>query len=117
TLGEDILLSKELRTRGFTIVYDPRSEVLHQNREGWNTFFEYNRKMGRAAADYHALIQLWWAAPVLRHPHLAFLAPLAVLPSIAWDLLQSHPSYLLRFLLLAPICLLGNLVWANSFRH
>jgi cellulose synthase/poly-beta-1,6-N-acetylglucosamine synthase-like glycosyltransferase len=117
TIAEDILLSNELRNRGFTIVYDPRIEVLHQNREGWKEFFEYNRKMGRAAADYHAVIQLWWAAPVLRHPNLVFFAPFVVLPSIAWDLLQSHPSYLLRFLVLAPACLVGNLVWAKSFRQ
>jgi glycosyltransferase involved in cell wall biosynthesis len=117
TVAEDILLSNELRKRDFTIVHNPRIEVLHQNREGWNAFFEYNRKMGATAADYHALIRLWWAAPVLRHPNLAFLAPLAVLPSIAWDLLQSHPAYLLRFLRLSPICLVGNLVWANSFRR
>jgi glycosyltransferase involved in cell wall biosynthesis len=117
TIGEDILLSAELRNRGFTFVYDPRIEVLHQNREGWKTFFEYNQKMGRAAADYHSVIKLWWALPVLRHPNLAFLAPLAVLPSIARDLFQSHPSYLLRFLVLAPMCIAGNLVWANSFRQ
>ena len=117
TLGEDILFSNQLRTHGFRTVYDSRIEVLHQNREGWDAFFDYNDKMGRAAARYHLVLKLWWAMPVLRWPSLAFSAPVAVLPSIARDLLRSHRSYLLRFMLLAPMCLLGNLVWANGFRQ
>jgi GT2 family glycosyltransferase len=115
TLGEDILFSKELHTRGFQIIYDPSVAVLHHNREGWREFFEYNNKMGRASANYHKLIKLWWAAPVLRFPSLAFLAPIAVLPTIALDLLRSRPSYLFRFFLLSPMCLAGNLVWARGF--
>ncbi len=117
TLGEDILFSNQLRDRGFHTVYDPRVEVLHQNREGWTEFFDYNDKMGRASASYHFVLKLWWAIPVLRWPSLAFSAPIAVLPSIAWDLVQSRRSYLLRFILLGPMCLLGNLVWANGFRQ
>jgi hypothetical protein len=31
--------------------------------------------------------------------------------------LRSPWSYLLRFLLLAPLCLFGNLVWASGFRR
>jgi GT2 family glycosyltransferase len=117
TLGEDILFSSQLHARGFHTVYDSRIEVLHQNREGWQEFFSYNDKMGRAAARYHSVLKLWWAMPVLRFSSLAFGAPLAVLPSIARDLLRSRRSYLLRFVLLAPACLLGNLVWANGFRR
>jgi mycofactocin glycosyltransferase len=117
TLGEDILFSSRLSASGFHIVYDASVEVLHQNREGWKEFFDYNLKMGRASANYHEMIRLWWAAPVLRFPSLAFLAPVAVLPSIAFDLLRSHRSYLLCFLLLWPMCLAGNLVWASGFRQ
>jgi len=117
TLGEDVLFAHQLRTQGFHTVYDPRIEVLHQNREGWTVFFDYNRKMGRAAAVYHYALKLWWAAPFLRRPGLAFGAPVAILPSIARDLVRSRRSYLLRFLLLAPVCLLGNLAWAKGFRE
>jgi cellulose synthase/poly-beta-1,6-N-acetylglucosamine synthase-like glycosyltransferase len=117
TLGEDILFSKQLQERGLHLVYDPRIAVSHHNRDGWREFFRYNDRMGRASAQYHAELQLWWAAPVLRWPSLAFVAPLVVLPSIARDLLRSRRSYLLRFLALIPMCLLGNLTWANGFRQ
>lgn len=116
TLGEDILFVHQLRSAGGHVVYDPAVAVLHQNREGWREFFRYNDKMGRASARYHVDLGLWWAAPVLRWPWLAYLAPLVVLPSIARDLLRSRRSYLWRFLPLAPMCLLGNLMWANGFR-
>lgn len=117
TLAEDILFSNNLRKSGFRTLYDSRIVVLHKNRTGWGTFFRYNYKMGRAAAGYHRLLRLWWAAPVLRWPILAFGMPLLVLPSICIHLLRSRWSYLWRFLLLAPMCLVGNLVWASGFRR
>ena len=117
TLGEDVLLSHALRRHKFGVVYDPRSEVRHHNREGWGEFFNYNRKMGRSAARYHHVLLRWWAAPFLRIPALAFLAPMVILPSIALDLARSRLSYFFRFLLLSPMCLLGNLVWASAFRR
>jgi GT2 family glycosyltransferase len=117
TIGEDVLLSHALRSHGFGIVYDPRSEVRHHNREGWGEFFNYNRKMGRSAAGYHHVLHRWWAVPFLRVPILAFLAPVVILPSIALDLARSRWSYFFRFLLLSPMCLLGNLVWASAFRR
>jgi GT2 family glycosyltransferase len=117
TLGEDVLISHRLRSRGFAVVYDPRVEVKHQNREGWREFFAYNRKMGRSAAQYHDEIRLWWTAPFRRVPALAFLAPAAILPMIGVSLLRSRWSYFARFVLLSPMCLVGNLVWANAFRQ
>ncbi|MEQ1575222.1 MAG: glycosyltransferase [Vicinamibacterales bacterium] len=117
TLGEDVLFSHELRNHGFGVVYDPRIEVRHRNREGWGEFFKYNRKMGRSAASYHEVLQLWWIAPFLRAPILAFLAPAVILPTIAVDLARARWSYFFRFLLLSPMCLLGNLVWAGAFRR
>jgi GT2 family glycosyltransferase len=116
TLGEDILFSNSLRRHGVQIVYDPATAALHKNREGWGVFFDYNHEMGRAAASYHQKLQLWWAAPVLRMPILAYCAPLAVLPSIGFSLVRSPWPYLFRFILLSPMCLLGNLVWASGFR-
>jgi GT2 family glycosyltransferase len=117
TLGEDILFTHQLRQAGFHVVYDPRLVVRHHNREGWGEFFRYNDSMGRASARYHALLRLWWAVPVLRWPILAFAAPVVVLPSIARALLRSRWSTSARFLLLSPMCLLGNLTWANGFRR
>jgi GT2 family glycosyltransferase len=117
TLGEDIIFSNKIHNTGFQTVYDPATTVLHKNREGWKAFFAYNYKMGRAAAAYHRLLQLWWAKPVLRLPILAFSAPALVLPSIGISLLRAPWPYLLRFLLLSPMCLVGNLVWAAGFRR
>jgi GT2 family glycosyltransferase len=116
TLGEDILFSNSLRQHDVQIVYDPATAALHENRAGWVVFFNYNYKMGRAAASYHQQLRLWWAAPALRAPILAFSAPLVVLPSISLSLLRAPWSYLFRFLLLSRMCLLGNLMWANGFR-
>ena len=59
-----------------------------------------------AATSYH-----FFEAPLL-----AYVAPAAVLPSIAFDLLRSRPAYFLRFLMVLPMCLAGNLVWAHAFR-
>jgi hypothetical protein len=73
--------------------------------------------MGRAAAHYHQVLRRWWMAPFLRVPALAFLAPAVILPSVAFGLLRSRWTYLARFLLLLPLCLLGNLVWAAAFRR
>ena len=117
TLGEDVLLSYHVRCRGIDVLYDPRVEVQHQNREGWGEFFDYNRKMGRAAARYHPVLQYWWMQPFLRAPIFAFLAPAYILPFIAVSLIRSRPRYWPRFLMLWPMCLLGNLVWAAAFRR
>jgi GT2 family glycosyltransferase len=117
TLGEDVLLSHELRRNGFGVVYDPRIEVRHYNREGWGEFFNYNRKMGRSAARYHQVLQRRWVRPFLRFPSLVFLAPAVILPSIALGLARSRRSSFFAFLLLSPMCLLGNLTWANAFRR
>ena len=117
TLGEDILLSHELRTQGFSVIYDPQIVVEHQNREGWGEFFDYNRKMGVSAAHHHQVLRQHRMAVFLRVPTLLFLAPVVILPSIAWRLARSRRFYLLRFLLLLPMCLLGNLVWAAAFRR
>ena len=92
-------------------------EVLHHNREGWQEFFDYNRKMGRSAASYHRVLRRWWAGPFLKFPMLAFLAPVVILPSIAFALVRSRWSYLFRFVLLSPMCLAGNLVWASALNY
>lgn len=117
TLGEDVLFSHTIRSLGWDVVYDPRIEVLHRNRHGWGEFFRYNREMGRAAAGYHAALRQHWVSPCLRWPILAYAAPLVILPMVASRLARSRWSYLALFLLVSPMCLLGNLAWANAFRR
>ena len=117
TLGEDVLFSDDLRRNGLTIVYDPRVAVSHHNRTGWGEFFDYNRKMGTAAAAYQVALKPWWVQPFLRMPSLTFLAPGIILPSIGLALIRGRWSYISRFLLLLPMCFLGNLAWAAAFRR
>jgi GT2 family glycosyltransferase len=117
TLGEDVLFSYEMRRNYIATVYDPTIEVKHKNREGWGEFFDYNRHMGRSSASYHLVLNRWWARPFLLVPTVVFISPLIILPSIAGRVGRSRWSYLGRFILLLPMCLLGNLVWAAAFRR
>ncbi|CAN5608938.1 hypothetical protein BH23GEM9_BH23GEM9_23320 [soil metagenome] len=117
TLGEDVLFGHAVEAAGFRTVYDPQVVVLHENRQGWKTFFSYNGKMGEAAAAYHNVLGVTWAEPFLRQPVFAFVAPAVILPRIAVDLLGAPRGYLLRFLLLSPMCFMGNLWWAAGFRR
>jgi GT2 family glycosyltransferase len=119
TLGEDVLLSHQIRQRGFDLVYDPRVEVLHRNREGRQEFFRYNAKMGTASAEDQFTLRRTRSRLFLRFPILVFLTPAVVLPVIFVRLLRRSKSrtYLPTFLLLLPFCLAGNLVWAAAFRR
>lgn len=117
TLGEDVLLSHAVQQQGMAVIYDPAISVLHQNRGGWAEFRRYNLAMGVAAAAYQTVRRPPWLRYVERFPLLIFAVPLVVLPSIAWRLIQSPPGYLPRFLLLLPVCLQGQLLWAVAFRR
>ena len=119
TLGEDMLLSHRMRQRGFDLVYDPRVEVLHRNREGRQEFFRYNAKMGTAAAADQLALRRRRSQLFLRFPILIFLTPAVVLPVVFVRLLRGSKSrtYLPTFLLLLPFCLAGNWVWAAAFRR
>jgi GT2 family glycosyltransferase len=115
TVGEDVLFGCELLRQGFHTVHDSTIEVLHQNKEGWKTFFDYNYRMGQASANYQSALGSRSGGVALRHPIVAFGAPLFILPAIARRLARSHRGYLGRFSRLAPMCLLGNLWWAVGF--
>jgi GT2 family glycosyltransferase len=114
TLAEDVLFSHAIRQVGLDVVYDPTIVVSHWNREGWREFLSYNRRMGRASAQYHRYLQSPSARLVLRFPPLIFMAPLLILPHIARNLLGAW-GYLARFLALSPACLVGNGVWCLAF--
>jgi hypothetical protein len=119
TLGEDVLLSHQMRQQGFELVYDPRVEVLHRNREGREQFFRYNTKMGTASAADQLILKRPRSRLFLRLPILAFLTPAVVLPVIFVRLLRcsKRRTYLPTFLRLLPLCLAGTLVWAAAFRR
>jgi GT2 family glycosyltransferase len=117
TLGEDVLFSNELQRRGFDLLYDPTITVNHLKTVDWPYFFRYNRAMGHASAAKHRVLRRWWALPFLRVPTLAFVTPVVIIPIIAARLARGSFSQLLRFLVVSPACLIGNLVWAYGFRR
>jgi len=113
TLAEDVLFTSAVRDLGWDTVFDPSIEVSHWNREGWGEFFRYNAMMGRAAAAYHAKSDSSWSSCLRRFPLLAFFSPVVILPKIAFNLIGRW-RYLARFLIVSPMCLLGNWCWAIS---
>jgi GT2 family glycosyltransferase len=115
TLAEDVLLSHAVRRHGWTLIYDPSITVWHQNREGWPAFFAYCRAMGRASARAHQLMRPWWLPCLALCPLLLYGVPFGVLAMITWRLWRAPRGYLLRFLLLLPMCLLGQWLWAHAF--
>ena len=119
TLGEDVLLAHRMRQRGFDLVYDPRVEVLHRNREGRQEFLRYNAKMGSASAADQLTLGRTRSRLFLRFPIFIFLTPAIVLSAIFVRLLSSskRKTYLPTFLRLLPYCLAGNLVWGAAFRR
>lgn len=117
TLAEDILFTHTAREKGFDIVYDPGVTVQHWNRRGWREFLNYNRKMGKAAAGYHMQIRKPLMRPFLNLPILSMVSPVVILPKILLNLIGAPAGYLLRFLLLLPVCLVGNIVWALNFQR
>lgn len=116
TLGEDLLLSEEVRRMGLAVRYDPQITVRHHNREGWSEFVRYCRAMGMAAAVDQSQLGGKAVAILRRMPLLSFGIPLIMLPRIAIRLQGAPPGYLIRFLLLLPCCAFGQWVWAGSFR-
>jgi len=114
TLAEDVLFCASLRGAGWDIAYKPAVQVRHWNREGWGEFFRYNRMMGWASAGYHKVLGGRSHAVVSRFPLLIFLSPLVMLPRIARSLIGQW-RYLFRFLLLLPVCWIGNWVWGAAF--
>ena len=112
TLGEDVLYSEALRRSGFRLLFVPETTVLHWNRSGWREFFRYNRCMGQAAADYHRTLRSRLIRPFLAFPLLFLLTPPVNCLLIFWRLLRARSGMLPLFLLLSPMCLIGNFWWA-----
>lgn len=114
TLAEDVLFSSRVQQAGWKVVYDPGIVVLHWNRSGWGEFFRYNAKMGRASANAQHLMRPKGSEFIFKFPILIFFSPAKILPKIAYSLFGQW-RYFFRFLLVSPMCLLGNWVWGWSF--
>jgi cellulose synthase/poly-beta-1,6-N-acetylglucosamine synthase-like glycosyltransferase len=111
--GEDLLLSARLARAGSKVLSVPRASVKHMNRTGMRTVLAYQRKLGRGACFYRS-DQPSAAMRLLRtFPFLAFALPFPVMAWIGWHLgSRRRFSDLLRFLMLLPFCVAGNLFWA-----
>ncbi len=114
TLAEDVLFSSRVQQAGWRVLYDPGVVVLHWNRSGWGEFFRYNVKMGRASASAQVSTRPKGSELIFRFPILIFISPAKILPRIAYSLLGQW-RYFFRFLLVSPMCLLGNWVWGWGF--
>lgn len=114
TLAEDVLFSSRVQRAGWKVVYDPGIVVLHWNRSGWGEFFRYNAKMGRASANAQCSMRPKGSEFIFKFPILIFFSPAKILPKIAYSLFGQW-RYFFRFLLVSPMCLLGNWVWGWSF--
>lgn len=114
TLAEDVLFSSRVQEAGWKVVYDPGIVVMHWNRSGWGEFFRYNAKMGRASAKAQYSMRPKGSELIFRLPILIFISPAKILPQIAYSLLGQW-RYFFRFLLVSPMCLLGNWVWGWAF--
>jgi hypothetical protein len=92
-----------------------RSAASQPRRLG--EFFNTTARWALGGSYHHVLLR-WWAAPFLRIPDVG-------VPGARGDpavhRARSRPvsrwSYFFRFLLLSPMCLLGNLAWAGAFRR
>jgi GT2 family glycosyltransferase len=115
TLGEDRLLSEAVRRQGWAVVYDASLPVWHHNRRGWAEFRRYCRAMGRAAANDQQELGGRAIRWIQHWPPLVYGVPLVVLPLIGWRLLGAPRSYLLRYLVFLPCCLVGQYLWAKEF--
>jgi GT2 family glycosyltransferase len=115
TLGEDVMYSNAVRMAGFRLLYAPQISAKHWNRTGWDEFFRYNGKMGAAAAGYHGKLRSPVVRPFLYFPPLILLTPPFNLLHVLMRLARARSGLLPLFLLLSPICLMGNIWWAIAF--
>jgi len=113
-LAEDILLNWKITASGGAILFDPRMQVTHLNRTGWNTVLLYQTELGRMSAKARRRGGLPGAA-LLRYPALVMLMPLVrLLRAIVW-VARCDKRALLMLLFLSPMYLLASGFWSFGF--
>lgn len=114
--GEDMLFSAYLARKGGKLLFLPTALVWHQNREGLHTVLTHQRKLGGGAVLYRSLDSPKILRLLRSVPSLIFLAPVCVMPWIAWRFLSRRcVADLLRFLVILPACFVVHLGWALGF--
>jgi len=113
--GEDMVLSSRLAREGRKLLFLPRAAVKHLNRTGFRRVVGYQVKLGRGAFLYRSADSPDQVRLLRSLPLLTFLMPLGLLPWIGYSLLRRRLADFLRFLVLAPVCLVANTGWALGF--
>jgi glycosyltransferase involved in cell wall biosynthesis len=116
SLGDDFLMSHQLKVQGASLVMIPYVAITHLNRTGFKTVFDYQVKIGTAASQYRAVTDRPLMDRLARFPFLALLAPLVIMPwvgSHVWSKLGFKEF--LKYLLYSPVCLVMSSAWTAGF--
>jgi len=116
SLGDDFLMSFQLKKQGAKMVMIPEVAINHLNRTGFKTVFDYQVKIGTAASQYRAVTNRPLIARLARFPYLALLAPLVIVPWVGSHVLTKLGfTEFLRYVLYSPVCLVMSSAWTAGF--
>lgn len=111
--GEDTLFCYAA-CRDYRLLFEPRLEVKHSNRETWKEFILHHRNFGKHSAYVrkHADIP---GKGLVQNPFLALLAPVIRTGRIGWRMIRYNWRFLPAFVLSSPLVLLGTVAWSYGF--
>jgi cellulose synthase/poly-beta-1,6-N-acetylglucosamine synthase-like glycosyltransferase len=116
SLGEDMLFSSRLAKNGNRLLFLPAASVTHLNRTGWRTVLSYQHKLGQGAFFYRSQDSPMKVRLLRASPALFFLIPFVVVIRIGVSILWRRQGMdFLRFVVVLPLCLIGNAAWAFGF--
>lgn len=116
SLGDDFLMSYELKSKGASLVMIPDVAITHLNRTGFKTVFDYQVKIGIAASQYRAVTDRSLMDRLARFPFLVLLAPLVIMPWVGSHVLSKLGfKEFLKYLLYSPVCLVMSSAWTAGF--
>ena len=113
-LAEDILFNWKLHKSGERILFDPKIEVTHMNRTGWQHVLSYQVSLGRCSAEARRRGGLPGDS-LVRYKLLIALMPLVRLARAATWLARIDLRAFLVFVLISPMYLLGACFWSAGF--
>ena len=116
SLGDDFLMSYQLKSQGASLVMIPSVAITHLNRTGFKTVFDYQKKIGAAASQYRAVTDRPLMDRLARFPFLALLAPLVIIPWVGSHVLfKLGLKEFLKYILYSPVCLVMSAAWTSGF--
>jgi GT2 family glycosyltransferase len=112
--AEDITLNWKMVSGGERLLFDPKIEVTHLNRTGWQKVLSYQVELGRTSA----LARKRHGLPgkiLLDYPLLVTLMPMVRTIRAAQWLAKHKRKLLPLFLLISPLYLLAAAFWSYGF--